>query len=205
MTITSNIKSNMRTITLIILLLIPGVSAMNQPKSDPIYLVLTSSLDESISKGVIRGVSQISQKYPQDFPAERYKYPSILFDIKYNGRDGAALLGLHHKNFNITELAKVRQPHSDGSDEMEIITKSDTFLKEISYIDVDEFLKDTSQEKIWELGDKIRHNKVYIIDRNDIKNGQMVLIEVRLYLTTKPPHQPGQEVEIDGKIYKTLW
>ena len=193
----------MKTITLLSLLLLPLVPILEQqPKSEPVYIVLTSILsqDDRIEQGVSRHISQSSLRDPVMFPSELYKYPTIYFEVYHDGR---SMFSFRHSNFNIAELRKTRQENRDGSDEMEIITKPDSFLREISYIDLDKMLQQGTKEDIWELADQTRFKKVYVIDRSEMKDGQITLTEVRSGASTKP--QQSQEFIINGKTYRTLW
>ena len=184
----------MKYIIISIVWLLWAVNGLSQPVSDPIYLVLTSRLGENLKEGIVRSISSDRENLG--------KYPPKYFRIYAERKE----IMFAHYNFNIEKISKIRQPRKDGRDEMEIITKPESFLKEISYIDVDEFMKtNPTKEELWALGDKLEFKKIFIIDRSDTKDGQITLTEVRLSVTTKPPHNPGEEVIINGKTFRTLW
>jgi len=61
---------------------------------------------------------------------------------------------------------------------MGILTKSVSFLKTITPIDLDVLFPSWTKEQALAFRDSLQGKKVYIIDRNDIKNDTVKLIEV---------------------------
>ena len=157
----------MKHIFLSIVFVLFTLSGFSQTSSESIYLILTSTTsEENPGNGIIRSSLLSSSRYNLG------KYPSIFFHFYVERKS----VTLHHTNYDIEKLRTIRQPNKDGSDEMEIITKPESFLKEISYIDLDEFMKSQpTKEQLWDLGDKLQYKKVYVIDRNDMKDGKISL------------------------------
>ena len=182
---------NMKHIILSIALLLCTVTGFSQTSSESIYIVLTSVVNPG--SGRLDGVSRYSP--PASSELNIGKYPPIHFIID----SGQLLFMLSHYNFDLEKLRALRQPADDGSDEMEILTKPESFLKEISCIDLDAMMKMATKEQLWELCDQLQFKKVYVIDRSEIKDGQMKIIQVRAGSSTKPAIH--EEVIINGKKY----
>jgi hypothetical protein len=172
------------------------INCFSQISSEPIYVVLTTTASgEYLRDGISRSTLPASHKYNLG------KYPPIFFPIKADGQTFSFV----HYNIDLEKLRTIRQPHKDGSDEMGMITKPESFLKEVSYFDLDEFMKTRpTKDQMWDLGEKLQFKKIYVIDRNEIKDGQMTLYETRLVGFTKP-HKAGDTVVVNGKKYITSW
>ena len=177
------------------ILLLPFV-ATAQPVNKPVYLICTSVENLEFFEEFTVNRTVLSQDYYSKYSSGIItdKYPPIFFDIGTTGGH----ITLCHRNSNLTELARYRSlrdiqplPGKQFKDEeMEIIEKPVSFLKEIDCIDLDLFLKSKpTDEQLWELGDtfnnKYNDNKVYLIDRNDERDGTIKLIEVKYILSNK--------------------
>ena len=182
---------------IIITLLLLPLPLKAQLMDKPVYLVCTSVQTEYAEKFTVNRVDEL----PQDYYSKNtrgiavHKYPPIYIVISVFG----GWIDLYHRNYNVAEIARYRALANVGEPinpnwkdpEMEIIEKPISFLKEIEYIDLDEFLKKRpTDEQLWELGDRINNKnndkKVYLIDRNDFQEGTIKLIEVKLVVTNKP-------------------
>ena len=189
----------MKRMTIITLLLLP-FAAVSQPVGDPIYLIGTSIQSEY---GEAFSVNRLNTS-PED-AAKRtsrgiqlYKSTLVSFFIDAQKSDkGLGEITVHHyppydlealarhdRLFNIERIKAIS---------MEIIEKPDSFLNEIDYLDLDELLKrKPTNEELWELGVRLKQHsfienkKIYMIDRNDNKDGKIFLIEVAFGITTKP-------------------
>jgi len=134
-----------------------------QTSTDPVYLILSANAsgEEGITK-YIRKIGRLDRN------------PSMSYWIESKSR--GIYLTFQHFDYNITELAEARKVRA--IDQMGILTKSVSFLKTITPIDLDVLFPSWTKEQALAFRDSLQGKKVYIIDRNDIKNDTVKLIEV---------------------------
>jgi len=133
-----------------------------QSSTYPIYIILSAKT--SGEDGIIK-VSTNNKLF---------KTPHIIYFIDY--RSKGIHLFFEHNNFNTSELSKIRKVKAN--DQKETLHKSTSFLKTIAPIDLDVLLPKWTKEQALAFRDSLQGKKIYIIDRNETKNKQIVLVEV---------------------------
>lgn len=95
----------------------------------------------------------------------------------------------YHCNFNLIELAKIREVFPDDTMETLIRPKSE-LASYTNVVDVNQLIATKTQAEMWAWANSLARKKIYIIDRNDFftENGveKMKLIEVGLDFTNEP-------------------
>ena len=202
----------MKRITIITLLLLPFV-AIGQPAGDPIYLICTSiqsEYGEAFSVNRLNTSPEDAAKRTTSRGIQLFKSTRVSFFIyAHKSIREAGQITVHHDPYDLEALARhdrLFNIERINARSMEIIEKPDSFLKEIDYLDLDEFLKrKPTNEELWELGDRLKQHsfienkKIYMIDRNDNKDGKIFLIEVKFGITTKP-EPPRKLIPADTTI-----
>ena len=185
----------MKKIIIFTLIFLP-IAVIAQSQGIFIYLICTSVNTEynemfTVNRGTLPKDIYLKNTRGIDI----YKYPPISFHI--NTSKGS--IRLSHYNYNLEEFtrfnqtfspeeqAKRRPLNNSAPPQMEIIEKPASFLKKIEYIDLDQFLRNKpTDEQLWELGDRLKGQKIYMIDRNDDKEVKIKLIEVEMGIYYKP-------------------
>ena len=159
----------MKSINMFCLLLLLCVLPINAQST---YLILTTfptNLD--IKKGVVKSVR----------PLETYqKSPNIYFSLKSQGEFSYFFI---HSDYNVEE-AQRQLPYyrpDPEYDNHEIIMKPKSFLNEIEPVDLDVLFPTWTEADVEAFCESLHRKKVYIIDRNDITNDSIKLIEVRYF------------------------
>jgi len=134
-----------------------------QNSTDPIYIILTSKTNVEDGIGKV-----INQKKSLD------KTPAIFYFV--TARSKNIHLIFKHYDYNPTELAKVRKVKSN--DQMGALVKPVSFLKTITPIDLDVLFPTWTKAQAEAFRDSLQGKKIYIIDRSEIKDNQIELVEV---------------------------
>lgn len=135
-----------------------------QNTTNSIYIIMTSktNAEDGIGRFVHKKDSMDKTSSINYFVTDRSKNIHLIFD---------------HLNYDIAKLTKVRKVRAN--DQQETLTKSASFLKTITPIDLDILLPKWTREQALAFRDSMQGKKIYIIDRSEIKNNQMELVEVR--------------------------
>ena len=159
----------MKSINMFCLLLLLCVLPINAQST---YLILTSTPDDvDIGQGMFKRVR----------PLETYqKSPTIFFTLYSQGKFDYDFI---HRDYNVEE-AQRQLPYyrpDPEYDNHEIIMKPKSFLNEIEPVDLDVLFPTWTEADVEAFCDSLHRKKVYIIDRNDITNDSINLIEVRYF------------------------
>lgn len=138
--------------------------------SQEVYFILTSKTTPkgvNLQEGIKRSTSGDGDVL--------YKTAVIQFNLI--SRSKQIRETFMHTNYNLSELAKTRPVKTD--DQMEILTKPVSFLQTITPIDLDIKFPTMTKVQAVSFGQSMIGKKIYIIDRNDTKNGIITLIQVK--------------------------
>lgn len=157
----------MKSINMFCLLLLLCVLPINAQST---YLIVTTvPTNLNIKKGMVKSVR----------PLETYQNsPNIYFCLNSQG-EFSYFFG--HHDYNVEE-AKRQLPYyrpDPEYDNHEIIMKPKAFLQEITPVDLDLLFPTWTEADVEAFCENLHRKKVYIIDRNDITNDSIKLIEVR--------------------------
>ena len=140
--------------------------------SQDVYLILTSQTTlkgVNLQEGIKRSYTGAGEAL--------YKYPSIHFNLISKSK--IIRETYLHSNYNPVELIKIRPV--TPNDQMEILIKPLSFLQTITPIDLDVLFHTWTKAQAEAFGLSMRGKKIYIIDRTDIKNGTVKLIQVEYF------------------------
>ncbi len=139
------------------------------------YIILTST-QQGTTRYIYRGATKSVELYETS--------PKITFILRSKGEFTYAFM---HCDYNVEE-AQRQLPYyrpDPEYDNHEIIMKPKSFLNEIEPVDLDVLFPTWTEADVETFCDSLHRKKVYIIDRNDITNDSIKLIEVRYFKMLK--------------------
>lgn len=167
----------MKTLYLILLSLLLSIGDIAAQEQEKVYFILTS------------------QPHPKNFLKEdgiekeiQRNNPGCIGDVivfSVISKTHHIMFCFLHVTYDSVEVAKKRKYLP--SDKMDILTLPESFLEFINPIDLDLAPKNWTEDQVWEFTQIMKQKmgsyknpkaRFYIIDRNDIKNGQIILYEV---------------------------
>jgi len=134
-----------------------------QTTTEPVYLILTSKTTEG--DGIVKSIGKIDSLH---------KTSPIFYHVSTKSKQ--IYLMFMHFNYNVSQLTKIRKVKAN--DQQETLTKSTSFLKTITPIDLDILFPKWTKEQSLAFRDSLQGKKIYIIDRSEIKDNQIELLEV---------------------------
>ena len=140
-----------------------------------VFFILTSTENEEAVRDIIK--STMPQRAFE-------KTPTIFFTLYFKGKFDYTFI---HCDYNVEE-AQRQLPYyrpDPEYDNHEIIMKPKSFLNEIEPVDLDVLFPTWTEADVEAFCDSLHRKKVYIIDRNDITNDSIKLIEVRYFKMLK--------------------
>jgi len=147
-------------------------------KGQDYYIILTSKIT---TQNTIQGVRKAVM------PLEEYENSNTIFFHLYSKGEYRYTYSFIHCDYNVEE-AQRQLPYyrpDPEYDNHEIIMKPKSFLNEIEPVDLDVLFPTWTEADVEAFCESLHRKKVYIIDRNDITNDSIKLIEVRYFKMLK--------------------
>ena len=158
----------MKTLFILSLAALLGINSASAQSTNDMYIIFTSiPMDSQQEVGVFMRNTPPLDMSIYDSPPIGYMFASKTkrFEIRFM-----------HYNYNIEKLSKIRPVKP--TDRLQIITKPASFLNTVNLIDLDVLGPQMTKEEALQLRDSIGEDKiVYLIDRNDITDGSVKLIQ----------------------------